>query len=86
MPELSTLLQQIDEKLAEFNALRPLQPIDNPAEFEKATQIIVALIDANLITDPEDRQQALAILEAISILATEYEKKHFSIPQSAPLP
>lgn len=62
-----------------------IKPITNEADFEEASRIIEALVDADLITDPAERRQALAILEAISILAAEYEKKHFPIPRPDPL-
>lgn len=62
-----------------------IKPITNQTEFEDATRMIDALIDADLIANPAERQQALAILEAISILAAEYEKKHFQIPHPNPL-
>lgn len=62
-----------------------LKPITNQAEFEEASQIIDALVDADLIADPAERQKALDLLEAISILASEYEKKHFSIPKPDPI-
>lgn len=42
-------------------------------------------MDADLIADPVERKKALAMLEAISILASEYEKKHFPMPKSNPL-
>jgi len=62
-----------------------IKPITNKAEFEEASRIIDVLADADLIADPADRKHALAILEAISILAAEYEKKHFPIPKPDPV-
>jgi HTH-type transcriptional regulator / antitoxin HigA len=62
-----------------------IKPITNQAEFEEAARIIDALVDADTIADVHERTKALAILEAISILATEYEKKHFPIPKPHPL-
>lgn len=58
-----------------------IKPITNQAEFEEATRLIDELVDADLIADPVERKKALAILEAISILASEYEKKHFPLPK-----
>ena len=40
---------------------------------------------ADTIADPVERGRALAILEAVSILASEYEKKHFPIPKPDPI-
>ena len=62
-----------------------IKPITNPAEFDDAARIIDALIDADLIADAAERGKALAILEAVSILATEYEKKHFPIAKPDPI-
>ena len=62
-----------------------IKPITNAAEFDAAAKIIDALIDADLIPDPIERRKALDILEAISILATEYEKKHFPISKPDPI-
>ena len=62
-----------------------IKPITNEQEFEEASQIIDALIDADLIQDPIERKAALDILEAITILAYEYEKKHYSIPKPDPI-
>jgi HTH-type transcriptional regulator / antitoxin HigA len=62
-----------------------IKPITNEAEFEEANKIIDRLIDADLIEDPNDRKKALDILEAISILAHEYEKKHYAIPRPNPI-
>jgi len=43
------------------------------------------LIDADLIADNILRKKSLDILEAVSILANEYEKKHFPIPKPNPI-
>ncbi len=65
-----------------------IKPITNEAEFEEASKIIDFLIDSDLIEDPIERKQASDILEAVTILAIEYEKKHFPIsePISKPDP
>lgn len=62
-----------------------IKPITNQEEFDEASQIIDTLIDADLIQDPIERKAALDILEAITILAYEYEKKHYSIPKPDPI-
>ena len=62
-----------------------IKPITNQLEFEEASAIIDSLVDADLIQDPIERQKALNLLEAIALLAHEYEKKHFSIPKPDPI-
>lgn len=62
-----------------------IKPITNQREFEEANSTIDQLVDADLIEDPNDRYKALAVLEAITILACEYEKKHFALPESDPI-
>ena len=58
-----------------------IKTINSQQEFEEASAIIDALVDADLIADPEERKRALDLLEAIAILAHEYEKKHYAIPK-----
>ncbi len=62
-----------------------IHPITNDEDFEQACEIIDSLIDADLIQDSAERKKALDVLEAITILASEYEKKHFPIPQPNPI-
>ena len=62
-----------------------ITPITNQTEFDAANKIIDALIDSDLIDDPIERKRASDILEAISILAIEYEKKHYPIPKPDPI-
>jgi HTH-type transcriptional regulator / antitoxin HigA len=62
-----------------------IQPITNEKEFDDANKIIDLLIDADLIEDAIERKRALDILEAVSILAYEYEKKHYPIPEPNPI-
>lgn len=62
-----------------------IKPITNEAEFIEAGKIIDTLIDADLIEDANERKRALDILEAVSILANEYEKKHYPIPKPNPI-
>ncbi|MBP8890925.1 MAG: helix-turn-helix domain-containing protein [Saprospiraceae bacterium] len=71
-------------QLAEINKIQ-IKPITNQSEFKEANKIIDLLIDANLIEDKKVRKRSLDILEAVSILANEYEKKHFPIPKPNPI-
>nr|WP_287422565.1 helix-turn-helix domain-containing protein [Candidatus Brachybacter algidus] len=71
-------------QLAEINKIE-IKPITNQSEFKEANKIIDLLIDANLIEDKKVRKRSLDILEAVSILANEYEKKHFPIPKPNPI-
>ncbi len=62
-----------------------IKPITNEAEFEAASKVIDSLIDSDLIEDPIERKKALDILEAITILAIEFEKKHYPISKPKPI-
>ena len=62
-----------------------IEPITNDVQFQKAADIIDLLVDADLIEDVQERKKALDILEAITILACDYEKKHYSIPKPDPI-
>lgn len=62
-----------------------ITPITNETEFEAANKIIDALIDSDLIEDPIERKRASDILEAVAILAHEYEIKHYPIPKPNPI-
>lgn len=62
-----------------------IKPITNDLQFREASQLIDQLIDADLLDDPQERKQALDILEAITILAIEYERKHYAIPRPDPI-
>lgn len=62
-----------------------IKPVTNAQEFEEACAIIDALVDADLIADPAERKKALDILEAVALLAHEYERKHFAIPRPDPI-
>lgn len=68
----------------DLNSIR-ITPITNEAEFEAANKIIDALIDSDLIEDPIERKRASDILEAVAILAHEYEKKYYPIPAPNPI-
>ena len=77
-------LKTFEMQLAEINKIQ-IKPITNQSEFKEANKIIDLLIDANLIEDKKVRKRSLDILEAVSILANEYEKKHFPIPKPNPI-
>jgi len=62
-----------------------IKPITNALDFEEAGKVIDSLIDADLLEDPRDRQRALDILEAVTVLAIDYEKRHFPIPKPDPI-
>ncbi|HEV7381966.1 MAG TPA: type II toxin-antitoxin system HigB family toxin [Dyadobacter sp.] len=62
-----------------------IKPITNDADFEEAGKIIDTLIDADLLADPKERKKALDILEAVTVLAIDYEKKTFPIPKPDPI-
>ncbi len=62
-----------------------IRPITNQKEFDDANIIIEQLVDADLIQDKKERARALAVLEAVTILACEYEKKHFPLPEPDPI-
>ncbi len=62
-----------------------IEPITNEEQFANAASIIDSLIDADLIQDEDERKKALDILEAVTILASEYEKKHYPIPKPDPI-
>ena len=62
-----------------------IRPITSKQDFEEANKIIDLLIDADLIENQEIRKKAMNILEAISILAIQYEKKHFPIEKLDPI-
>ena len=83
MIKLKTL-KTFEMQLAEINKIQ-IKPITNQSEFKEANKIIDLLIDANLIEDKKVRKRSLDILEAVSILANEYEKKHFPIPKPTPI-
>ena len=83
MIKLKTL-KTFEMQLAEINKIQ-IKPITNQSEFKEANKIIDLLIDANLIEDKKVRKRSLDILEAVSILANEYEKKHFPIPKPNPI-
>ena len=62
-----------------------IRPITNSVDFEEASKIIDALIDADLLEDLKLRKRALDILEAVTVLAIDYEKRHFPFPKPDPI-
>ena len=62
-----------------------IKPITCQQDFEEASKIIDTLVDADMIEDENIRKKALDILEAITTLAIEYEKKHFPIEKLDPI-
>jgi HTH-type transcriptional regulator / antitoxin HigA len=56
-----------------------IKPITNEKEFDEANATIKFLMEC-----PEGSEEE-KILEAITILASEYEKKHYSIPSPDPI-
>ncbi|SEJ29641.1 HTH-type transcriptional regulator / antitoxin HigA [Dyadobacter sp. SG02] len=62
-----------------------IKPITNQADFEEAGKVIEALMDADLLEDEAERKKALDIMEAITVLAIDYEKKHYPMPKPDPI-
>ena len=62
-----------------------IKPITNQADFEEAGKVINALMDADLLEDEAERKKALDILEAVTVLAIDYEKKHYPMPKPDPI-
>lgn len=62
-----------------------IKPIVTEEDFEEASQIIDLLVDADMIEDQTQRTKALNLLEAITILAIDYEKKHYPMPPLDPI-
>lgn len=62
-----------------------IKPITSQADFEEAGKVINALMDADLLENEAERRRALDILEAITVLAVDYEKKHYPIPKPDPI-
>lgn len=62
-----------------------LSPIITQQDYEKANEIIELLVDADLIEDEKQRIKALGILEAVTVLAINYEKKHSPMERLDPI-
>ena len=62
-----------------------ISPIVTQQDYDRAAELIGVLVDADLIEDQEKRIKALNLLEAISVLAIDYEKKHQPIEKLDPI-
>ena len=62
-----------------------IKPITNEQEFRETSHLIDQLVDADLLTGADERKGAMDLLEALTILAIDYEKKHYSIPKPDPV-
>ena len=60
-------------------------PIVTKEDYDRATELIDALVDADLIEDEKKRTTALNLLEAVTVLAIAYEKKHQPIEKLEPI-
>lgn len=62
-----------------------IKPITNQMQFEESSLLIDQLVDADLLEDTQERKRALDILEALTVLAIDYERKHYAIPKPDPI-
>lgn len=62
-----------------------IKPIITQQDYEEATEIIELLIDADLIENEAQRTKALGTLEAVTVLAINYEKKNFPMEKLDPI-
>lgn len=62
-----------------------IKPIRNDEDYAKAKEIIEQLIDCDMIENMEEREKALDILEAVTVLAIAYEKKTNPIEKLDPI-
>lgn len=62
-----------------------IKPIITEQDYEAANELIELLVDADLIEDEAQRTKALGILEAVTVLAINYEKKHTPIEKLDPI-
>lgn len=62
-----------------------IKPIRNEEDFIRAKEIIELLIDAEEIEDENQREKALDILEAVTVLAIDYEKKTDPVEKLDPI-
>lgn len=60
-------------------------PIVTQQDYDHASKLIDSLVDADLLEDPAQRAKALNLLEAISVLAIDYEKKYQPIEKLDPI-
>lgn len=62
-----------------------IKPIANDDDFKEISSLIDTLVDADLIESLSERQKAMDMLEVLTVLAIEYEKKHYPIPTLNPI-
>jgi HTH-type transcriptional regulator/antitoxin HigA len=62
-----------------------IKPIRKEEDFTRAKAIIELLIDADEIEDEAKKEKALDILETVTILAIEYEKKTSPVEKLDPI-
>ncbi len=62
-----------------------ISPVTNQEEFDRASEIIDALVDADLIEDEMTRKKALDLLEAVTLLAIAYEQKRYPVEKLDPI-
>lgn len=62
-----------------------IKPITNEADFQETSALIDALVDADLLEDPDERKRALDLLETLTVLAIDYEKRHYDILRLDPI-
>ena len=58
-----------------------IKPISNENDFKEISSLIDELVDADLIENLEERQKAMDMLEVLTVLAIEYERKHYPMPK-----
>ena len=58
-----------------------IKPIANENDFKEISFLIDELVDADLIENPAERQKAMDMLEVLTVLAIEYERKHYPMPK-----
>lgn len=62
-----------------------ISPITNQEEFDRASEIIDAFVDADLIEDETTLKKALDLLEAVTLLAIAYEQKYYPVERLDPI-
>jgi HTH-type transcriptional regulator / antitoxin HigA len=62
-----------------------IKPINNEIDFKEVSLMIDSLVDADLLEDSVERKKAMDMLEVLTVLAIEYEKKHYPTPKLKPI-